>query len=906
MNIQHRISDSIMDSSQIRSRFISFFEKAGHKYVSSSSLVPGNDPTLLFTNSGMAQFKDVFLGFDKRDYKRAVTSQRCLRAGGKHNDLENVGYTARHHTLFEMLGNFSFGDYFKQEAVEYAWKLLTDPKEGYGIKREYLWITVFGGGKLFGEDSPEVPADIVAREHWETVLQQAGFSASEAKARVIDVPTIDNFWMMGDTGPCGPCSEIFYNIDGNATEFEGEIEAKADSCIEIWNLVFMQFNRDEAGVLHDLPAPCVDTGMGLERLSAVLQGVKSNFETDLLANLLDHAKWAIEAAGGKATKQTSLQVIADHIRAAAYLIADGVLPSNEGRGYVLRRIIRRALRHGHQLGTEQPFFAQLAEPLAELMGDAHPILRERLDAVTISLVREEESFATTLNTGMVKLAKAITGNSKQTIAGELAFELYDTYGFPLDLTQDYAREHKLQVDVAEFNRCMEKQRERSRQSTTFKVSQQAINYQAEATKFLRDETEVEAKIVAIFVNDNEVAKLEQDQTGLIVLDKTVFYARAGGQVGDIGAISIEGCKAKVEDTIRLRADVHAHQVKLVEGELAVGQRVHVRIDRLHREATSRAHSATHLLHAALRRTLGQHAVQRGSQVTLDRLRFDFTHDAPVTSDQLAQIEQIINEQVIANAPVQINEMAYDAAIDLGAMALFGEKYGNKVRVVTIDPAYSVELCGGTHVVSAGNIGFVRLQTEEAVAAGIRRVSALTADAAVSDSREQGLRIDQIASSLKVQATKIERRLEDILADNKQLKRQLQTVNSVRNATETDRLAKAAIDLADGSKAVIAELKGVNGGDLREVAKLLTRKLNQTSKNGSAIMLMSVQDGRFSQLVSIAKLSISANDWLASSLKLSGAKGGGSPQLAQATGGKPTKQVSELVQSADDWLQKTVN
>ncbi|MBF2735695.1 MAG: alanine--tRNA ligase, partial [Betaproteobacteria bacterium AqS2] len=741
-----------MDSNEIRERFLAFFARHGHERVASSPLVPGDDPTLTFTNAGMVQFKDVFLGFDKRPYTTAATSQRCLRAGGKHNDLENVGYTSRHHTFFEMLGNFSFGDYFKERAIPLAWELLTaDPADGgYGLAPEQLWVTVFGGGKLFGPDSPAVPADEDAAALWRETLMKAGFSAAEAERRITRIPTTDNFWMMGETGPCGPCSEIFYNRDPKATRFEGEDEAKADDCVEIWNLVFMQFNRDGEGVLHDLPAPCVDTGMGLERLCAVLQAKPSNYDTDLFTPLLAAAKKAVEDAGGEAPADSaSLRVLADHIRAAAFLVADRVLPSNEGRGYVLRRIIRRALRHGHQLGATKPFFASLAAPLAELMAAAHPEIAQRLEQVTAALAREEERFAKTLHDGMRLLQKR-TGDGGG-IDGATAFMLYDTYGFPADLTASYARDHGLSVDMEGFEKELAKQQARSRAASGFKVDLQAVGYDGPATVFERDPAkEASGEVLALYDEAGApVEVLAEGDAGLAVLSATGFYAEAGGQVGDRGVLrGAGGEQAEVITTVKVRGDVHGHQVRVVAGELRRKAELAGQIDRERRTAVCRAHSATHLLHEALRRVLGDHVEQRGSLVEGDRLRFDFVQEQALSDEQLADVEALVCRQALANAPVVIEELPYPEAIDRGAKALFGEKYGSVVRMVQIDPDFSIELCGGTHVGSASEIGQLFIRADEAVAAGIRRIEAHAGFATQRELRERAALVQGLERLLK--------------------------------------------------------------------------------------------------------------------------------------------------------------
>ncbi|MGI9336948.1 MAG: alanine--tRNA ligase, partial [Gammaproteobacteria bacterium] len=688
-----------MKSADIREKFLAFFESRGHARVPSSSLVPGDDPTLLFTNSGMAQFKDVFLGFDKRPYKTACTAQRCLRAGGKHNDLENVGHTARHHTFFEMLGNFSFGDYFKEKAIPMAWEFLTSPQY-LGLPREHLWVTVFGGGDLFG-DNKAIPADEEAAALWHKTLTGAGFSAQEAKARIIRINNADNFWMMGDTGPCGPCSEIFYDVDAHSKTFRGADEKYADVCVEVWNLVFMQFNRGANGDLVKLPKPCVDTGMGLERISAVMQGVPGNFDTDSFVALLGFVRAAVGDAGGdkKAKTEASHRVIADHIRAAAYLINDGVLPSNEGRGYVLRRIIRRALRHGWQLGARDAFFYKLAAPLPEIMTDA--ALNEKCGHIAEVLRREEDGFSRMLAAGM-ELLKSETANLPrgEKLPGAAAFKLFDTFGFPPDLTEDILRADGLSIDREGFDKCMKMQRERSRAVMKFKSGAAAPVYDGAASDFVGyDILRADATICALFVGDAAVEEVADGDNAIIVLDRTPFYAESGGQIGDAGIIRKAGDDnsiAKVRDTQKIRADVWGHLAE-VRGAMRVGDMVVCEVDTRRRNNCSRNHSAAHLMHAALRRILGGHVQQRGSLVSDGHLRFDFSHDAAVRPAQLQDIALMINERVRANTKTIIEQLPYKEATGRGAMALFGEKYGDIVRTVTMDADYSVELCGGTHV-----------------------------------------------------------------------------------------------------------------------------------------------------------------------------------------------------------------
>ena len=890
-----------MESNKARERFLSFFEKKGHRRVASSPLVPANDPTLMFTNSGMVQFKDVFLGFDKREYDKATTSQRCLRAGGKHNDLENVGYTQRHHTFFEMLGNFSFGDYFKEQAIPLAWELLTTPIDegGYGLKPECLWVTVFGGGRLFGDEGGEVPADDEAATIWEKTMLDAGFSAKEAKSRITRVPTSDNFWMMGDVGPCGPCSEIFFNKNENATRFEGEDEGCADTCLEIWNLVFMQFSRDASGNLAPLPSPCVDTGMGLERLCAVLQGKDGNYGTDLFSGLIKEAGDAVEKAGGKAGGNSpSLRVIADHIRAAAYLVADRILPSNEGQGYVLRRIIRRALRHGHQLGASRPFFASLAEPLSKLMGDAHPELPARIDKVTEALSNEEERFAKTLHDGMKILGKHVAREDVKAIDAKTAFKLYDTYGFPVDLTASYARDNGLEVDLEGFSDELVLQQERSRAASGFRVDLQAMGYGGPATNFMRDiGNKAEGEVLALYDTDaNPADFLSEGDKGVVVLSDTNFYAESGGQVGDTGSLAgQDGEGAKVSDTFKVRGDVHGHQVEVTAGKVKKGAILHCRVDGDRRHALCRAHSATHLLHEALRRRLGKHVEQRGSLVEGDRLRFDFTHDHKLGDGDLDEIERIVCEQSLANTPVVIKEMPYDDAIALGAKALFGEKYGSKVRVVQIDPEFSIELCGGTHVASAAEVGFVRIVSDESIAAGVRRIEARTGLLAQSACRMDAAIADELSIMLKAPRGELVGQVETLQHALRKERRRVDAMESAAIQAQVRTLAKEAIEV-DGASVLVAKVESMDMKALKDQARSLAGEMGP-----SAVMLFGHGGGKVGLVAWVSKElqdRVSAQKWVAGCADELGAKGGGNDELAQAGGGSPGQMAKAMAMARD--------
>ena len=1076
-----------MDSAaEICRCFVDFFVKRGHRHVDSSPLVPGNDPTLLFTNSGMVQFKDVFLGFDKRPYKRAVTVQRCLRAGGKHNDLENVGYTTRHHTFFEMLGNFSFGDYFKEKAIPFAWEFLTSKEEGLGIAKEHLWVTVFGGGKMFGDDSEAVPADDEARDIWIDTLQKAGFSKAEAENRVTAIPTSDNFWMMGETGPCGPCSEIFFNRDRNAKKFEGEDPGKADFCVEIWNLVFMQFNRGDDGVLRPLPAPCVDTGMGLERIAAVMivivkgaveyAGFRvSNYETDRFQDLFSAVDKAMIEFGCESAFETNelfeqsnllhpnhmfkraeipYRVIADHIRAASFLIFDGVWPLNEGRGYVLRRIIRRALRYGYQLGVDKPFFHKLVAVLAREMPDLEAkeslireeILREEVrffetiesgmylllgeisDVSRCRAILErnfghakrnfghaERNFgdvlmsqlATTVNVGPMRIPKFRLGkrdNAKERVCqnmdneqqlkriaagrsvandadgerlpvgggklvsehsrsikwarsayalfkmgadleslkmemlekgfakdeakrldalvkadppldsdsslakvgGEFAFKLYDTYGFPLDLTADIARECGLEVDEAAFDKCMQAQRERSRAASKFNIGQKVVVFEGAATEFVGYAStalaKCEAKIAALFVGDEARKEARAGEEALLILDRSPFYAESGGQIGDSGIVEsvAKDARAKIADTQKIRSDIWGHKAKIESGALRVGDAVVCRVDAKRRAKIERNHSATHLLHSALRRVLGAHIEQRGSLVADDYLRFDVSHGKSVAPEELTQVEEIVNEQIRANAETKTEQMSYDDAVKKrGATALFGEKYGDKVRVVTIDPEFSIELCGGTHVARAGDIGYCHLRGESAVAAGVRRIEAQTGAVAVAAARHLESRLRSLAETLKTPAERIEEKIEALREALKIEQRKTREFES-RAASEQARALAAQIETVGGRRALIAAIDCAPAG-LRDLAARLRGEARPL-----CLLLVAREASKASVAAAVSAeyaAAIDAREWLQAAAAKMGARGGGKPDFAQAGGGDARETESALAAARDFLRQK---
>lgn len=881
-----------MKASEIRSTFLKFFESKGHTIVASSPVVPGDDPTLLFTNAGMNQFKDVFLGFDKRPYNRATTAQKCIRAGGKHNDLENVGYTARHHTFFEMLGNFSFGDYFKKDAISYAWELLT---EHFKLPKDKLWVTVYS-------------EDDEAYEIWNKVV---GVPA-ERIVRIGDNKggryMSDNFWMMGDTGPCGPCTEIFFDhgpeIAGGPP---GSPDEDGDRYIEIWNNVFMQFNRTEDGVMHPLPKPSVDTGMGLERVTAVLQHVHGNYEIDLFVALLAAAKQAVDAAGaGDCDKDSpSLKVIADHIRACSFTVADGVIPGNEGRGYVLRRIARRGIRHGYKLGARKPFFYTLVGALAEQMGDAYPELRQQQARITEVLKQEEERFFQTIAHGMEILEGALADVQAKNpnggvLDGELAFKLHDTFGFPLDLTADVCRERGLSVDGAAFDAAMNRQREQARAAGKFKM-QAGLEYSGTPTTFHGYEELVHegAKVTAVYVDGTPVAAARAGDDAVIVLDHTPFYAESGGQHGDTGELRNATSRVLVEDTLKIQADVYGHHGRVVEGEIKVGDVLAAKVDAERRAKTIRNHSATHLMHKALREVLGSHVQQKGSLVTADRTRFDFAHNAPMTPAQIAQVEALVNAEILANADTQARSMGIEEAQKLGAMMLFGEKYGDTVRV--LDIGGSRELCGGTHVRRTGDIGLFKIVAESGVAAGIRRVEAVTGDNALAYLQSLEHTVDGLAATLKVTPAELASRVGSVLDQVRQLERELAAVKGKLASAQGDELMGQAVDI-NGLKVLAARLEGADAKTLRDTMDKLKSKLK------TAAIVLAAVDGDKVQLAagvtadSVGKLK--AGDLVNFVAQQVGGKGGGKPDMAMA-GGTDASKLAGALQSVRGWVAERV-
>jgi alanyl-tRNA synthetase len=879
---------AVMKSAEIRDKFLKFFESKGHTIVRASSLVPPNDPTLLFVNSGMVQFKDVFTGQEKRPYTRATTAQKSLRAGGKHNDLENVGYTARHHTFFEMLGNFSFGDYFKRDAIRYAWQLLT---EVYGLPKEKLWTTVY-------VDDDE------AYDIW---TQEIGVPANRC-VRIGDKPgqpkyVSDNFWQMADTGPCGPCSEIFYDHGPEvAGGPPGSPDADGDRYIEIWNLVFMQFDRDEAGTLTPLPKPCVDTGMGLERLSAVLQHVHSNYEIDLFQSLI---KAAARETATTDLANNSLKVIADHIRACAFLVADGVIPGNEGRGYVLRRIIRRALRHGYQLGQTKPFFHKVVNDLVQQMGTAYPELTEQQSRIEAVLKQEEERFGETLENGMKILDGALgqmkSGDARM-LDGETVFLLYDTYGFPVDLTGDICRERGVSIDHAGFNDAMDRQREQARAAGKFRTTA-GVEYVGDKTRFtgyssLADD----GKVVALYREGSAVPRLQKGESGIVVLNSTPFYAESGGQVGDRGVLEAisdgDVVRFGVVDTQKIQADVFGHHGTMESGALSVGDVVQARVDGAMRERTRNNHSATHLMHAALRAVLGKHVQQKGSLVDAERTRFDFSHDKAVTPDEIRRIEDLVNAAIRANSQVTANVMKYDDAIKAGALAFFGDKYGDEVRVLAMGD-HSTELCGGTHVARTGDIGFFKIVAEGGVAAGVRRIEAVTGKGALEFVQALDREVHHAASLLKAPAAELTQKIAQVQDNVKALERELARLKSKLAASQGDDLSSQAIEIR-GIKVLAASMDGADAKSLRETMDKLKDKLKS-----AVIVLGAVEGGRVQLAAGVtadATGKVKAGDLVNFVAQQVGGKGGGRPDMAMAGGTDPAALPAALA-SVKSWAEQ---
>ncbi len=871
----------MLTTQQIRNKFIEFFEKQQHQAVKSSSLIPGNDPTLLFVNAGMVQFKDVFLGAEKRNYTRAASSQRCVRAGGKHNDLDQVGYTARHHTFFEMLGNFSFGDYFKREAIQFAWDFLT--KE-LGLPVEKLWVTVF-------EEDDE------AEKIWR---DEIGFPAN----KISRIGAKDNFWQMGDTGPCGPCTEIFYDHGEHiAGGPPGTPEEDGDRFIEIWNLVFMQFDKQADGSLIPLPKPCVDTGMGLERIASIMQGKHNNYDIDLFQHLI---KNAAKLTGAQDLDNPSLKVVADHIRTCAFLIADGVLPSNEGRGYVLRRIIRRAARHGNKLGAKDLFFHRMVAPLIDVMGEDYPELVEQKTAIESALQEEERKFAETLDIGLQEYQKATRGLGEQAeIPGDLAFKLYDTFGFPLDLTQDVAREDGRAVDVAAFDACMEAQKDRSRSNKQFTQSNQI------STDIIKDlaptvfngyqQHEGQAKVMMLLKDGKPVDSIQAGDEAVVILNETPFYAESGGQVGDVGTLSAGFFKAEVFDTQKAAGQFHLHHVKVIDGELQSNQKVNAQIDDNYRQKVILNHSATHLLHKVLRDVLGTHVQQKGSLVNAEKLRFDFSHNQPISQEQLAEVEKLVNKAIREDFSAKDQLMSYDDAITYGAMALFGEKYGDQVRVMDFG-GFSVELCGGTHVHSTGEIGLFKITLETSVASGIRRLEAITGEAAIDWVQQQEQLTRQIASKLNAPFDGIGEAIVKVLEQNKQLQKQIEQLNKAQAAASASDVYQQVVE-HQGVHFLTHVFEDTDTAVLRDFVDGFKGKYEK-----GVVVFGNVSGNKAQVLVGVTKGScqqIKAGDLIKSILEKVGGRGGGRPDFAQGGGEADQAQLTNAIESSIQTLKDNI-
>ncbi len=869
-----------MKTAELREAYLQFFERHGHKRVASSTLVPHDDPTLLFTNAGMNQFKDPLLGRSDPGYRRATSAQRCVRAGGKHNDLENVGYTARHHTLFEMMGNFSFGDYFKEETISWAWEFVSDVLK---LPAEKIWVTVH-------------PTDDESRQIWQDKI-------GIPPERVIDIE--DNFWTMGDTGPCGPCTELFFDhgeeVEGGPP---GSPDEDGDRYIEFWNLVFPQFDRSADGELTPLPQPGVDTGLGLERMAAIMQGVHSNYEIDLFRNLLAAAG---QHAGindvDAAISNPSLRVIADHIRSSAFLIADGVVPGNEDRAYVLRRIIRRGLRHGYKLEIREPFFHKLVDVLAEEMGEAYPVLVEQKEHVKQVLRAEEERFGETLSQGMDLLKNHIAELNDDTIPGDVVFKLYDTYGFPADLTADVARERGLQVDMQGFETAMEEQRSRGRAAASFSASLgQRITVGSAVSFTGYEHIEGDAEVVALFdLEGEEQQELATGQQGVLILDETPFYAESGGQVGDRGVLQAASASFRVDDTL-LTGTQHMHIGEVLEGTFSAQTRVHTEVDAARRDAIRRNHSATHLLHAALRQVLGSHVQQKGSLVNDEKLRFDFSHNQPVTGDQLLTIEDMVNAQIRLNSPVETDLMGYDDALAKGAMALFGEKYGDQVRVLTMGGEYSVELCGGTHVGRTGDIGLMKITAEMGIASGVRRIEAVTGEGALREVRAAEQLLNDVSALLKSSQADVVERVQSVLVENRRLQKELDEAGQQLAASQSSDLASQAIDIS-GVKFLTSSVQGDNKAMMQTLDTL------RSQLGDAVIVLAQVDGGKVGLVVGVGKDltdRIKAPELMQVIGPLVGAKGGGRPDMARAGGGDNPDGLAQAFSAAQDFVSSQLN
>ncbi len=874
----------MMTSNQIRESFLEFFRSKRHAIVPASPLVPANDPTLLFTNAGMVQFKDIFLGREKPAQLRVADVQPCLRAGGKHNDLENVGYTARHHTFFEMLGNWSFGDYSKRDAIVWAWELLTRVWE---LPADRLWVTVY-------------QSDDEAYDIW---TKEIGIP----RGRVVRIGdnkgapyASDNFWQMADTGPCGPCTEIFWDHGPGMPDGPPGSHEEGDRYVEIWNLVFMQFDRDADGKLTPLPKPCVDTGMGLERIAAVMQGVHDNYDTDVFKYLISVLKdsMGLSETMHNLAPRASLNVIADHIRATSFLILDGVLPSNEGRGYVLRRIMRRAVRHGHRVGFKEPFFYRLVGPLATQMGEAYPGLNQKREYIQSIILREEEGFAETLTKGLHLLEDAIGNARSGILTGDLVFKLYDTFGFPVDMTNDIARERGLSLDMAGFEKEMEAQRERSRAASQFGAEYgQEVEIEGE-TQFTGYETlKDKGKIVALFRDKDAVQSLKMGEQGMVVLDRTPFYAESGGQVGDKGVLRAAGAEFRVDDTRKRGGGAHAHLGTVLKGEFKIGESVNAQVDEKLRTTTVLNHSATHLLHAALRKVLGMHVTQKGSLVAPDRLRFDFSHTQPVTPEELQRIEDLVNAEIRKNSEADVRQMAYDDAIKSGAMALFGEKYGDTVRVMKFGD-FSTELCGGTHVHRTGDIGLFKIVSEGGVAAGVRRIEAVTGDGALQWLHQAEQKLRGVAEITKASFDNVEEKVSQLVERNRKLEKELEQLKGRMASRQGGDLASQAVDV-HGIKVLASRLDGADAKTLRDTVDQLKNKLGS-----AAVILAAVEDGKVRLVAGVTAdrtAKIKAGDLVNAVAEQVGGKGGGRADMAQAGGTDPSK-LDAALESVPEWVR----
>ena len=886
-----------MKSQDIRHAFLSFFESKGHKKIQSSSLVPVNDPTLLFTNSGMVQFKDAFLGIDGKKHESKTTAQRCLRAGGKHNDLENVGHTSRHHTLFEMLGNFSFGEYFKEHSIELAWEFLTSPQH-LNIDKKHLWVTVFDGGHVFGNNQPEVPKDNKSYELWKKLLIESGFTEQEAEQRIIKIKTNDNFWMMGDNGPCGPCSEIFYDHDKSIEKFRGDDPNFSDECVEVWNLVFMEYNRDDNKNLNKLQVPCVDTGMGLERIATVLQNKKNNYENDIFSKLIQEVQ---KISNSKTEITPSHKIVADHIRAAAYLISDGVLPSNEGRGYVLRKIIRRALIHFGKISNksntnhEEMFLAKLIKPLSDIMGEQGDVLRNNHDNIVKTIDKEERGFKNNYLKGREHIIQEIAKISKkETITnikfpGKTAFKLYDTYGFPIESTIDEAKDAGfLGVDLKTFDLCMTKQKQQARQNQKFNAKQNNLNYDGDKTIFIGyDNLTLESKINAIYVNGKKVKTAKAGDDAMVVFDKTKFFPESSGQVGDTGVAINDDCKLKITDTKEIRDKVIAHQVSIEKGTINESDNIFCQVDSRRRGNIEIHHTSTHLLHAALKEVLGKDVRQKGSLVSPDYLRFDFSHDDNISQKQLDQIENIVNSKIRENIEIKIKMMEYDDALKCGAVALFDEKYDDIVRMVTIDPNFSIELCSGTHTKRTGDIGFFKIKNENSIGSGIKRIEAVGGENALLFVRDNFLNLEKISKIMKCPENQV---VEKVAQTNQSHKILQGEIEKIKN-DEVVLMTKKAFNNMENINKTNVFFEKFNNVDL-DMLRQCAMNIKKQSKQNITVISGNMKD-KASFVVMTKNTKYDAKKIIEFIIEKCGGNGGGNQDYAQLSGADSSRADSTI-------------